>query len=471
MLSVAAIPVNMQAQLCIGSLGDPVVNLNFGAIGSAGPSGYVPAGSYTYLNGSCPDDGYYTITGYTSACFGDTWFTLNDHTGGGNFMLVNASFTPGDFFLTTVTGLCPNTTYEFAAWVMNVMKPQVSIRPNITFRIEQPDGTVLGTYTTGDIPVTSSPQWKQYGLFFTTPPSNATIVLRITNSAPGGYGNDIALDDITFRPCGSLVTADISGNAGDAIDICAGNTSVYDFTASANGYTSPVYRWQLSTDNGANWNDIPGAVSLTYERRPTVVPGSYWYRFTVSEASVAGIAACRIASTAVIINVHAIPTVNAGPDRVILTGGSAILNSTVEGENVSYSWSPPNNISDVNILNPVVTPVTDTRYTLTASSSFGCVSQDEVLVKVVTGIYVPTAFTPNGDGRNDTWKIPFLDPSFEATVKVYNRWGQLVYHTAATTVSWDGTINGRPQPSGTYIYFITFKTNSLQLKGTVTLIR
>jgi gliding motility-associated-like protein len=460
----------LQAQLCNGSLGDPVVDLTFGAGVNSGASGYVPANSYTFTSSSCPNDGYYTITNNSSGCFNNTWFTVSDHTGGGNFMLVNASYTPGDFFLATVTGLCPNTTYEFAAWIMNVMKPTNSILPNLTFRIEQPDGTLLGSYNPGDIPVTASPEWKQYGLFFTTPLNNATIVLRITNSAPGGIGNDLALDDITFRPCGSLITASITGNTSNTIDICEGNTSIYDFTATANGYISPVYRWQLSTDGGVTWNDIPGANSLSYQRQPTA-SGTYGYRLTVTEASVAGIPACRIASTSIVINVHPNPVVNAGSDRVVLTGGSATLNSTAEGENITHQWSPPTGISDINDLHPVVTPAADTRYTLSATSAYGCTSQDDMLVKVVAGIFVPTAFTPNGDGKNDTWTIPYLDPSFEATVSVFNRWGQRVYHSYATTVSWDGKLNGLPQAPGAYIYYITFKTSPLKLKGMVTIIR
>ncbi|HPG11346.1 MAG TPA: hypothetical protein PLU37_07440, partial [Chitinophagaceae bacterium] len=194
----------VKAQLCNGSLGDPVVNITFAT--TAGVNIPTPPPGYIFTSGVCPNDGYYTIAKNTSGCFGDTWHTVpSDHTGNGAFMLVNASFDPGDFFLTTVTDLCPNTTYEFAAWILNVMKPTNSILPDITFKIETPGGIVLSSFNTGQIQVTSSPLWEQYGFFFTTPANNAEIVLRITNNAPGGYGNDLALDDITFRPCGPPV--------------------------------------------------------------------------------------------------------------------------------------------------------------------------------------------------------------------------------------------------------------------------
>ncbi|MES1214863.1 MAG: T9SS type B sorting domain-containing protein [Bacteroidota bacterium] len=460
-----------RAQLCSGSLGDPVVNITFGSGSGSDPTGYAPTSSYVFTSSSCPNDGFYTITNYSSNCFGNSWHTVSsDHTGGGGYMLVNASYAPGDFFLTTVSNLCPNTTYEFAAWILNIMRPVVSIRPNITLNIETPSGTLLGTYNTGDIDVTGGPEWKQYGFFFTTPPGNAVIVLRMTNNAPGGIGNDLALDDITFRPCGAKIDANIQGNA-DTIDLCEGNTNTYKIDgAVSSAYQSPLYQWQLSTDKGATWKDIPSATTISYTRSPTGA-GNYWYRLSVIESSVASISSCRIASNIVIINIHSKPLVDAGPDRIILTGNSTTLNGKAEGESITYQWDPPTDINSITDLNPIVSPTSEITYTLSAQSIFGCPNQDNVEVKVVKGIYVPTAFTPNNDGKNDAWKIPYLDPAFGGIVSVFNRFGQTVYHCEESIVSWDGKMNGMQQPPGTYVYLVTFKKNSLILKGTVTLIR
>src|SRR5207344_2654433 len=105
--------------------------------------------------------------------FGSTWHSITqDHTGdnGGYFMLVNASYGTGDFYVSTVDGLCANTTFEFAAWVMNILKPSscnyMGIKPNLTFSIETASGTILKEFNSGDISAESSPQWKQYGFFF-----------------------------------------------------------------------------------------------------------------------------------------------------------------------------------------------------------------------------------------------------------------------------------------------------------------
>jgi gliding motility-associated-like protein len=464
-------PGIVHAQICNGSLGDPAVNITFDE--SAGPSPFAPSSSYIYQSNACPNDGYYTITNYSSGCFGDTWHTVSsDHSGHGNFMLVNASYQAGDFFVDSVSDLCPNTTYEFAAWVLNIMKPTNSILPDLTFNIETPGGLLLGQFKTGNIPVTSSPLWTQYGLFFTTPSTNSKIVLRITNNAPGGYGNDLALDDITFRPCGEKVSAAIQGNIDGIINVCVGNTDSYTLTSGvSSAYISPVFQWQLSTDSAKTWHDIPGATTASYLRTPTGA-GNYWYRLTVTEASSAGIPSCRIASNLVIVNIHPKPIVDAGPDRIYLVGYPVTLSGIVMGEDPTYIWSPDLSITDINILNPAVSPDADMIYKLSAASSYNCRNEDSVHVKVVAGIFVPSAFTPNGDGKNDVWSIPFLDPSFGADVSVFNRWGQLVYHNVGEIVSWDGTINGIRQAPGAYVYQIIFKKAPFKMmKGILTLIR
>jgi gliding motility-associated-like protein len=442
------------------------VNITFGS----GSTNYAPTKSYTYTNSTCPDDGYYTITNKTSGCFGNHWHTItSDHTGSGGFMLVNASYEPGDFFLTTVTNLCPNTTYQFAAWLMNVLNFS-GIEPNITFTIETTDSTILGQYSTGDIPTSPTPTWKQYGLYFTTPADNPQIVLRITNNAPGGNGNDIALDDITFRPCGPPIIASIENHT-DTVEICEGNPNNYTFTAAVSPeFKSPAYQWQISKDTGNSWQDIPGANSLSYLRFPTT-PGAYWYRLAVTEKESASILSCRTASNTVIINVHTNPAVNAGPDRVEIAGTPVTLQGSVTGDMPLYYWSPPSYLDNDSLLTPMASPPADISYTLNATSLYGCTNNDIMQVKVVQGIFVPNAFTPNGDGVNDKWRIPFLDPLLNASVNVYNRYGQMIYHAEGTTVEWDGTCNGLPQPAGAYVYSIRFKSGYPDMKGTILLIR
>ena len=193
-----------QAQLCTGSLGDPVVNITFGTGYNPGPPLSAATTNYQYVTDACPVNGFYTLLNKGVECnYG--WHVLqSDHTGNANgyFMLVDASFEPSVFYLDTVKDLCANTTYEFAAWMLNMKYVLQGTRPNITFSIETISGQILQTYNSGYIPVEQTIVWKQYGFYFTTPVNVSGIVLRMTNNAPGGDGNDFALHDITFLPCG-----------------------------------------------------------------------------------------------------------------------------------------------------------------------------------------------------------------------------------------------------------------------------
>jgi gliding motility-associated-like protein len=461
-----------QAQLCTGSLGEPVVNITFGTAG-APDINFTPPSAYTYINDNCPDDGFYTIANSTSGCFGNAWHTIfSDHTGGGAFMLVNATFIPGDFFVTTVTGLCPNTTYEFASWIMNVLISPMGIKPDLTFTVETPAGVILNQFNTGGINATTAPEWKQYGFFFTTSPGNPTIVLRIRNNAPGGIGNDLGLDDITFRPCGPAIVTSVQGNGNsDTVNMCSDEQLDYTFDATVSpGFTLPVYQWQISSDSGKIWNDIAGATNLIFLRQPTST-GNFWYRLTVAESGNAAITNCRISSNIVIINVRPKPIVNAGADKTIIAGDSTLLNGSVLGEMPTYTWSPPQYLSSASLVTPTATPPNSILYRLSVVSAFGCTNEDEVMVNVVAGIFVPTAFTPDNNGKNDRWQIPYLDPSLNATITVYNRLGQIVYRVESGVVDWDGKLGGIEQPSGTYVYLITFKNKRPSMKGFVTIIR
>ncbi|MFT3827350.1 MAG: gliding motility-associated C-terminal domain-containing protein [Chitinophagaceae bacterium] len=368
------------AQLCNGSLGDPVVNITFGSGNNPGNRLSAASTYYQYVSTDCPNDGQYTVRNSTANCFSNSWYTLGeDHTPNdvnGYFMLVNASYQPGDFYVDTAHYLCGGTTYEFAAWIMNIMKNSscggTGINPNITFRIETITGTLLATYNTGNIPQGSSPVWQQYGVFFQTPTSVTDVVIRITNNAPGGCGNDLALDDITFRPCGpQITTSGVGGNT--TYDLCEGDPTPLLLQGTySSGYNNPVLQWQVSTNGGTSWIDIPGANGTNYIRTYTPAPGTYLYRLSIAEAGNIGIPQCRIASNVTTIYINAKPAQRDTTIKACV--GSPATFSASGTTSFQYAWQGPGGYtnSQQTISFPATVFANAGNYQVIVTSDKGC---------------------------------------------------------------------------------------------------
>ncbi len=93
------------------------------------------------------------------------------------------------------------------------------------------------------------------------------------------------------------------------------------------------------------------------------------------------------------------------------------------------------------------------------------------LVKVYQQVYIPNAFTPNGDGKNDTWYIETLRAYPGAEVQVFNRYGQKIFDNNGKNIWWDGTFKGVSQDAGAYVYIIDLKNNTPVIKGVVYIIK
>lgn len=170
--------------------------------------------------------------------------------------------------------------------------------------------------------------------------------------------------------------------------------------------------------------------------------------------------------------VHPYPVVSAGPDLIMLEGGQTTLQGSATGSsNYLYRWSPPTWLNDATVLRPVARPPADASYRLTVTGAGGCSADDEVFVKVLQKPVVPNAFSPNGDGINDTWNIRYLDSYPGATVEVFDRYGRRVLLSTGYNQPWDGRLNGQPLPIGTYYYIINPKNGRQPLNGSVTIVR
>lgn len=164
----------------------------------------------------------------------------------------------------------------------------------------------------------------------------------------------------------------------------------------------------------------------------------------------------------------------AGNDTIITTGETFQLHAT--GGN-DYLWSPSTGLSDPNISDPVVNGNKDIEYVVKVTQEpEGCFAYDSIHVRYIIGpdIYVPSAFTPNGDGMNDIFRPIPVGITHIDYFRVYNRWGQMVFQTTQYMKGWDGTFHGKPCDEGGYVWMVRGedeKGRSIEKKGTVLLIR
>lgn len=299
--------------LCTNSIGaNAIVGESGGTFGSgnvqnrAGGTTFVPA-PYTFMNfaAAAPNDNFYGLANRTSSDgtinpnvpyssgagsasrVHNVWDIIGDHTGavdpikgnppttnGGYTVVINASYETNRAFTQNITGLCENSYYEFSAWFRNICRrcgcdssgkgatttnyrPVVNangtndssgVRPNLSFQI---DG--IEYYTSGNIPYTGN--WVKKGFVFRTRPGQTAMTITIRNNAPGGGGNDWAIDDIGLATC----LPNMRYSPSLTPNVCNGNAlTIYDTVRSYfDNYT--YYKWQRSTNGGTVWTDVSAA--------------------------------------------------------------------------------------------------------------------------------------------------------------------------------------------------------------------
>jgi len=218
------------------------------------------------------------------------------------------------------------------------------------------------------------------------------------------------------------------------------------------------------SDNGitGSWNE--SSISTT-------MAGSFTYTFTPNDPSQCGI------NKDLPIVIKSLPDVSVKDTTVtIKPGSSMLLKGSVTPSAATYYWTPGNNIDNINSLSPTVDPSTTQYYTLIASLD-GCNANAQVDVHVMDLVLIPSAFSPNNDGINDTWNIDALDQFPNADVEVFNRYGQVVFRSAGNYMSspWKGTFEGSNLSIGTYFYIINLNSSlpgyNEPISGPVTIIR
>ena len=294
----------------------------------------------------------------------------------------------------------------------------------------------------------------------TTLTPTAKPVNTTTYYVTASFGTCNRTDSVTLNVWPAPVA-----EAGDNIDIC------YGITAQLNGSGGIEYQWAQDAT----------FISSTTISNPIVKPAAT----SVYYLHVKDIHGCRsLQPDAVTVKVTPSVKIFAGNDTIVAMNQPLQLHA-IETNNsgvTQWEWSSSAFLNNPLIATPVATfpaPVVNAPYeyvySVKGTTPVGCQGIDYIKIKVYQGpeIYVPTGFTPNGDGKNDQLVPVPVGIQELKYFRVFNRWGQMIFETKNPSRGWDGTINGVEQ-TGVFVWIaegIDYTGKTVSRKGTTTLVR
>ena len=263
-----------------------------------------------------------------------------------------------------------------------------------------------------------------------------TPVIKVFQS--GIYWCDVNKDGCLYRDSITLMFKPLPVvNLGNDATLCEGNTLLLDAT---NG--NAIYLWQDRTTTAVYLVKQTGKYSVTVNKAGCIAKGS--------------------------INVTYVPkpAFNLGSDQPICNGMYITLNPRIN--NVSYLWQDGSSSPTYTVSRPGL-------YYLTATNNCGSKKDSVLITTGVCKLYIPSAFTPNRDGKNDVFKAYFGENVTSYNLQIFNRFGKLLFESTDKNQGWDGKYKGETQTQGSYIWIINYrlsdKPDKQLLKGSVLLIR
>ncbi len=328
------------------------------------------------------------------------------------------------------------------------VKPDVTVNAGNDTTICSADGFALTT--TGDgLNYSWSPTLGLSNPNIKNPIATPTVTTSYTVTANIGKCQRSSDVNITVAPVPLA-------NAGADTIVCIG------FNAQLNASGGSVYVWTPST-----YLDNPNIAN------PHVVQPQKSIKYIVTVSDILG--CTRAVKDSIFVQVIPHLSVNAGPSDTSVVEGEPL--SLLATGATTYLWTPGTWLNDPGIPNPVSTPDGNILYTVTGTDANGCRGTDTIRVTVYeldADMYVPTAFTPNGDGINDIIKPILLGMKKLNYFKIFNRYGELVFETREIGKGWNGIFKGKAQDMATFVWVaegITYKNQTRQKKGNVILIR
>jgi gliding motility-associated-like protein len=241
---------------------------------------------------------------------------------------------------------------------------------------------------------------------------------------------------------------------------CFTNAVRIETDVQPDSFTKYSYAWTPAT----NLNDPTVKEPMFF----STVAGEFGYKITVTTP-----VGCTGSDSVLLRARPASPVVNVTKDQVAKYGSEVQLNA--EGT-IYYTWLPDKYIDFPNIRNPKYTVLDPVTLMVVGMNEWGCKDTAYVRIDVDYSMFeiVPSAFSPNNDGRNDVFRIPNLKYQRLAEFRIFNRWGQEVFSTTDPNAGWDGTYKGVQQQVGVYHYIIRVTTPDGKMKtykNDVTLLR
>jgi gliding motility-associated-like protein len=313
-------------------------------------------------------------------------------------------------------------------------------------------------------------QWKLNGVnagtgdtvFAIAAPASTDLVSCVMTSNAECVVDPVAVSNTLSVP---VIPIPVTGVdiAASAVNVCT--DSLVSFTATpVNGGTTPFYQWKV----GGAVVDTTGPVYAT----------SLLKDGEMVSCTMTGSLSCSPPVTApevIQMTVYPLPTILLPPDTIIGGGSSIRLAPVISADIVEYQWSPVVGLSDPTIAGPLAGPVSTTTYQLDVVTEEGCRATGFEKIRVYYDVQMPGAFSPNGDGHNDIFRVPPSIPVNVHKLAVYNRQGAMVFATANVSKGWDGSVEGKMQPVGVYVWVIEYDnplTKRVEMKkGTVMLVR
>ncbi|MCW5907578.1 MAG: gliding motility-associated C-terminal domain-containing protein [Chitinophagales bacterium] len=426
-------------------------------IGSGNTANGLAAGSYALTvtdNNGCTNTASYVLVQPTQVtvsenhinvlCFGDATgsATVNANGGTPGYTYVWSPSVSTTNMASNLTAGGYNVTVTDANNCTALQMVTVTQPPLLTIQAT-PSAALCNGDATGSITASAAGGVTAYTFSATDGTNNFNSASGLFAALPAGTYTVSVTDN---NQCVSSTTAVVTEPAALSNTVNVTNASCYHYTNGVVAVSTtggvPAFTYLFSTGS-ANSSGVFGGL------------GAGTYVVTVTDAN-----GCSVTETATVTEPDSVwVTVTPTPVEVKLGNDLQILLNTNQTGNVTYQWTPAFGLSCYDCVDPVFIGIYSQPYNVVVTNEDGCVGTAQFVVTVIPNydVFIPNAFTPNGDGENDYWQIfGNLNGIKQFEIMLFNRIGEKVFESNDLNFKWDGHYKGVKVPPGVYVYHAKF---------------